>query len=53
MVNNEAILKAINELKSQETPNIAQTTKKYRLAKNTLWRRYNGHSIFYTEAQLL
>jgi hypothetical protein len=51
MVNNQAILKAIDELKSQETPNIAETARKYGLAKNTLWRRYNGHTVSNSEAR--
>ena len=51
MVNNEAISIAIDDLESQETPNITATAKKYQIDPSTLWRRYNGRTVSYAEAR--
>ena len=49
MVNNEAILKAIDDLNSQEVPNINATAKKYNLVQFTLQRRYKCQTVSDTE----
>ena len=50
MVNNDAILKAIDDLNSQDAPNVRSTTKQYNVHRSTLQRRYNGQIISYDEA---
>ena len=51
MVNNEAISIAIDDLESQETPNITATAKTYQIDPSTLWRRYNGRTVSHAEAR--
>ena len=50
MVNNEAILKAIDDLILQETPNIRATAKKYNIPRSTLQDRFNGRTTSYHDA---
>ena len=51
MANNDAILKAIDDLNSQEVPNINTTAKKYNIVQSTLQRRFKNQTISYNEAQ--
>lgn len=51
MVNNEAILKAIDDLKSQEAPNVRNTARKYNINHATLQRRFNGETVSHSEAR--
>ena len=44
MVNNEAISKAIEDLESQEAPNIKRTAEKYGLERTTLAKRWKGQT---------
>ena len=44
-VNNEAIQMAIDDLKSQEVPNVNATAQKYNLVQSTLQRRYNSDTV--------
>ena len=50
MVNNEAILKAIDDLNSQELPNVTSTARKYKIVPSTLQRRYNGQTTSHYDA---
>ena len=50
MVNNDAILKAIDDLNSQDAPNVRSTAKQYNVHRSTLQRRYNGQTTSYDEA---
>lgn len=45
MVNNQAISKAIDDLNSQENPNITATARKYKIDRTTLLRRYNYKTV--------
>ena len=49
MTKNEAIEQAIDDLKSQEAPNIDATARKWGVVESTLRRRYKGESVFYSE----
>ena len=40
---------ALAELKQQEKPNVSTTSKKYQLIQSTLYRRWKGETISYTE----
>ena len=51
MHKNDAILKAIDDLNSQEVPNVNATAKKYNIVQSTLQRRFKGQTVSYTEAQ--
>ena len=51
MLNNEAILKAIDDLNSQETPNVTATAKKYNVVPSTLLHRFKGQTVSHTEAR--
>ena len=51
MTNNDAILKAIDDLNSQEIPNVNATAKKYNLVQSTLQRRFNKQTVSYSEAR--
>ena len=44
MANNEAISKAIDDLNSQEVPNVNATAQKYNLVQSTLQRRFTGQT---------
>ena len=44
MSNNEAISKAIDDLNSQEVPNVNATAQKYNLVQSTLQRRFTGQT---------
>ena len=44
MANNEAILNAIEDLESQEAPNIKRTAEKYGLERTTLAKRWKGQT---------
>ena len=45
MTNSTLIEQAINDLISQDAPNIAATAKKYNLVHSTLRRRYKGITV--------
>ena len=49
MVHKETILKAIDDLNSQETPNIRTTAKKYNVTCFTLQHHFNGKIVLYNE----
>ena len=51
MANNEAIEQAIDDLNSQEAPNIRETARKYNVIHSTLLRRFKGQTVSYDEAQ--
>ena len=51
MTKNEAIEQAIDDLKSQEAPNIDATARKWGVVESTLRRRYKGESVSYSEAR--
>ena len=51
MINNQAILNAIDDLNSQEIPNLAATAKKYDIVRSTLQRRFEGQTVTYAEAR--
>ena len=51
MVNNEAISKAIDDLISQEVPNVRSTAKKHNIHRSTLQRRFNGETVSHSEAR--
>jgi hypothetical protein len=50
MINEAAIKQAINDLKSQKSPNYTATAKKYGLHRTTLMRRFKGECVSYDEA---
>ena len=50
MVNEEAILEAISDLRCQEKPNYAQAAKKYNVDRTTLMRRFKGQTTSNHEA---
>ena len=50
MVNNEAILKAIEELNSQKTPNVNITVGKYSIFHFTLQDYFKNKTISHNEA---
>ena len=49
MVNNDAILKAIDELNSQAVPNATSTAKQYNVHRSTLQHRYDDQTTSYDE----
>ena len=51
MAISEAIEQAINDLNSQEAPNIRETAKKYNIVHSTLLRRFKGQTVSYGEAR--
>ena len=51
MHKNDAILKAIDDLNSQEVPNVNATAKKYNIVQSTLQRHFKSQTVSYTEAQ--
>ena len=50
MVKNEAILKAIVDLKLQSEPDIPATANKYGVVERTLRRRFKGETVSHAEA---
>ena len=42
---------AIDDLKSQETPNVSAAAKKYDIPRSTLQDRFNGKSVSYNDAR--
>lgn len=42
---------AIEDLKSQKTPNFSATAKKYNIERTTLRRRFKGETVSYEEAR--
>ena len=46
MTNNALIEQAINDLISQDAPNVRETARKYDLVHSTLLRRYNNRTVF-------
>ena len=40
---------ALAELKQQEKPNVSATSKKYQLVQSTLYHRWKGETMSYTE----
>jgi len=53
MVNNQVIEQAIDDLKSQEAPNISQTAQKYGIARRTLSHRFHQETTSYQESRSL
>ena len=51
MVNEEVLKQAINDLKSQKSPNFSTTARKYNLDRTTLTRRFKGEAVSYSEAR--
>ena len=51
MINNQAILNAIDDLNSQEIPNLAATAKKYDIVRSTLQRRFKSQTVTYAETR--
>ena len=51
MANNEAILEAIDDLRSQEVPNVRATARKYEIVQSTLQRRFNHQTVSRNEAR--
>ena len=51
MSKNQAIEHAINDLRSQNTPNIDATAKKWDVTESTLQRRYKGQTVSRGEGQ--
>ena len=49
--NNEAILEAIDDLRSQEVPNVRATARKHEIVQPTLQRRFNHQTVSYAEAR--
>ncbi|KAN0085067.1 hypothetical protein V8E54_001534 [Elaphomyces granulatus] len=50
MVNSEAMEKAIEVLKSQETPKYAEVARQFNLSRHTLMRRFKGQTLPRAEA---
>ena len=50
MANNALIEQAIDDLISQDAPNVRETARKYDLVHSTLLRRYNGRTVSTAEA---
>ena len=51
MANITSIEQAIDDLISQEAPNIRSTAQKYNIVKSILRRRFKGQIVFYGETQ--
>ena len=51
MVNEEDMLKAISDLRSQKKPNYTRTAKKYKVDRTTLMRRHKRGTTSYSEAR--
>lgn len=52
MVNEAAISAAIADLKTQATPNYAETARKFNIDRNTLRRRFKGQTVPNSTARL-
>ena len=50
MPKNSSIKEAIDDLKSQEQPNLTATAEKYKIDRTTLSRRFKGETVSYDEA---
>ena len=50
MANITSIEQAIDDLISQEAPNIKSTAQKYGIVESTLRRRFKGQIVSYSEA---